>query len=220
MLFKRLKANHRKIFGKKNTKLKKILPTVITTYNPNNPNLLPIINQSVEQLKSSETLRDKLNKKTLIFCLLCKIRYINNEKVKVSKCSKSCICCSYITDGREFKFKYRDIPFKVKSPFNCNTSNLLYVFTFRGCNEEYIGQTGRTLRERVVLYRQHIRTKEYRMSLVEEHLRTPSLRYFLSYVTINRHNKQRNPRINIYQAAKNSIESTKLINLIIAQYLQ
>ena len=28
------------------------------------------------------------------------------------------------------------------------------------------------IRERVVLYRQHIRTKEYQMSLVEEHLRT------------------------------------------------
>ena len=92
--------------------------------------------------------------------------------VKVSKCGKNCVCCPYIKEGTEFKFKYRDIPFKAKSPFNCNTSNLLYVITCPGCNEEYIGPTGRTLRERVVLYRQHIRTKEYQMSLVEEHLRT------------------------------------------------
>ena len=98
--------------------------------------------------------------------------YINNEKVKVPKCGKNCVCCPYIKEGTKFKFKYRDIPFKVISPFNCNTSNLLYVITCPGCNEEYIGQTGRTLRERVVLYRQHIRTKEYQMSLVEEHLRT------------------------------------------------
>ena len=60
--------------------------TFITTYNPNNPNLFPIIKQSVEQLKSSETLRDKLNKKTLVCCrnqppnlerLLCILTYIN-----------------------------------------------------------------------------------------------------------------------------------------------
>ena len=166
---------------KEKNKTDENLLTFITTYNPNNPNLFPIIKQSVEQLKSSETLRDKLNKKTLICCrkqppnlehLLCKTTYINNEKVKVSKCGKNCVCCPYIKEGTEFKFKYRDIPFKVISPFNCNTSNLLYVITCPECNEEYIGQTGRTLRERVVLYRQHIRTKEYQMSLVEEHLRT------------------------------------------------
>ena len=75
--------------------------------------------------------------------LLCKTTYTNNAKIKVSKCGKNCV-----KEGTEFKFKYRDIPFKVKSPFNCNTSNLLYVITCPGCNEEYIGQTGRTLRER------------------------------------------------------------------------
>ena len=142
---------------KEKNKTDENLLTFITTYNPNNPNLFPIIKQSVEQLKSSETLRDKLNKKTLICCrkqppnlerLLCKTTYINNEKVKVSKCGKNCVCCTYIKEGTEFKFKYRDIPFKVKSPFNCNTSNLLYVITCPGCNEEYIGQTRRTLRER------------------------------------------------------------------------
>ena len=91
--------------------------------------------------------------------LLCKTTYINNEKV--SKCGKNCVYCPYIREGTEFKFKYRDIPFKVNIQFNCNTSNLLYVITCPGCKEEYVG-----------LYRQHIRTKESQMSLVEEHLRT------------------------------------------------
>ena len=89
MVFKRLNANHRKNFRKEKNKTDENLLTFITTYNPNNPNLFPIIKQSVEQLKSSETLRDKLNKKTLICCrkqppnlerLLCKTTYINNEK--------------------------------------------------------------------------------------------------------------------------------------------
>ena len=101
------------------------------------------------------------------FLLLCKTTYINNEKVKVSKFGNNCVCCPFIKEGTEFKFNYRDIPFKVKSQFNCNTSNLLYVITnkYPGCNDEYIGQTGRTLRERE-------RELQYQMSLVEEHIRT------------------------------------------------
>ena len=39
----------------------------------------------------------------------------------------------------------------IDSRFNINfILDLLYVITCPGCNEEYIGQTGRTLRERVV----------------------------------------------------------------------
>ena len=69
------------------------LLTFITTYNPNNPNLFTIIKQTVEKLKSSETLRNKLNKKTVI-CgrkqppnleRLCKNTYINNENLNAGK---------------------------------------------------------------------------------------------------------------------------------------
>ena len=78
-------------------------------------------------------------------------------------------------------------------------------------------------RERVVLYRQYIRTKEYQMSLVEEHLRTCGNSKFQIFPffklrlmdKINRETHE--STYIIHQAAKTSIESTKLINLIIAQ---
>ena len=44
---------------------------------------------------------------------------------------------------------------------DCNSKFLLYVLTCMGCSENYIGETGKKLRERMTLYRQHIRDEKY-----------------------------------------------------------
>ena len=71
----------------------KIIP-FITTNNPNNPNIFPIIKTTVEQLEASKTLKVELKNSNLINCkrqppnlerFLCKTKYIRPEKVKVSK---------------------------------------------------------------------------------------------------------------------------------------
>ena len=57
---------------------------------------------------------------------------------------------------------------------SCNSSNLIYVLICSGCNEEYIGETGdgeTKRRDRVWVYRQHIKDIKYQMLKVEEHLR-------------------------------------------------
>ena len=62
----------------------------------------------------------------------------------------------------------------VKSRFSCDSSNLLYVIFCPSCGEEYIGETGigkTKLRDRVRVYRQHIKQPEYQQLKVEEHLR-------------------------------------------------
>ena len=103
--------------------------------------------------------------------LLCKSEYVSTENITVTNCNNNCVCCPYIKHGTEFNFKNGKRPFHVRSFFNCDSSNILYVITCPGCNKEYIGQTGRSLRERVVLYRQHIRSPEYQQMYVEKHLR-------------------------------------------------
>ena len=93
-------------------------------------------------------------------------------------------CClknPYITETKEISFKNRKEPFTIKSPFDCNSSNLIYLITCKGCKEEYIGQTGRTLKERVVLYRQHINNEHYGTIYVEKHLRTCGNKEFNIY---------------------------------------
>ena len=56
-----------------------------------------------------------------------------------------------------------------------DSSNLIYVIICSNCMEEYIGETGinkTKLRDRVRVYRQHIRQPRYQQLKVESHLRT------------------------------------------------
>ena len=57
----------------------------------------------------------------------------------------------------------------------CDSRNLIYVVICPTCKEEYIGETGigdSKLRDRVRIYRQHIRQPEHKKLKVEKHLRT------------------------------------------------
>ena len=72
-------------------------------------------------------------------------------------------------------FKNVDKAFNLKAHFSWDSSNLLYIIICPTCCEEYTGKTeiGETkLRDRVRIYRQHIRQHEYQKLKVEEHLRT------------------------------------------------
>ena len=63
----------------------------------------------------------------------------------------------------------------MKTYFSCDSYNLLYIIICPTCGEEYTGETGigkTKLRDRVRVYRQHIRQPEYQKLKVEEHLRT------------------------------------------------
>ena len=57
---------------------------------------------------------------------------------------------------------------------SCESSDLIYVVVCPNCQSEYIGETGinrQKLRDRVRIYRQHIRQPKYQMFKTEEHLR-------------------------------------------------
>ena len=57
----------------------------------------------------------------------------------------------------------------------CQSSDLIYVVICSSCNEECIGETGECatkLRDRVRVYRQHIRQPNYQQQKCEEHFRT------------------------------------------------
>ena len=56
--------------------------------------------------------------------------------------------------------------------FSCKTPNLIYVIICSDCNKEYIRQTGGQLKEKLIIYGQHIRQPEYEKIAVERHLHT------------------------------------------------
>lgn len=159
---------------------KEIIP-FISTFNPNNPKVFPIIKQSFNNFKYSKTLENVFRNKTLIHStrqapnlerILCKSKFVSEKQTyRTSKCGKSCYCCPYLLESSKYKFKKSLKEFEIKTNFNCETANLIYVIICSGCSEEYIGETGCTLKERLNIYRQHIRQPEYQQIKAEEHLR-------------------------------------------------
>ena len=160
-------------------KLKKkdnILP-FISTYNPNNSNVFPKVREIYGNLQTSKTLSKIFAKHKLIDCkrqpsnlkrLLCSSNFSTNKLTfKTIKCRKICFSCDYIVEAELFKFNNWQQPFILKSNFNCETPNPIYVIIFSGCNKEYIGQTGGQLKERLRIYKQHIRQPEYEKIEIE-----------------------------------------------------
>ena len=96
--------------------------------------------------------------------ILCKSSFSSNEAVpSVKRCGKNCYCCDYIKEGNQFIFKKNSFTFIIKTNFSCESRNLIYVIVCSGCKEEYIGQTKTMLKERLNIYRQHIRQPELQM---------------------------------------------------------
>ena len=94
----------------------------------------------------------------------------SQKQVGVFKCpDKRCECCASLLLGNSYTFKNDDKTFNLKAHFSCDSSNLLYIVICPTCGETGVGKT--KLRDRVRVYRQHIRQPEYQKLKVEEHLR-------------------------------------------------
>ena len=86
---------------------------------------------------------------------------------------KICECCNNLLINDHYTFKNVQIIFKLKNRFICDSFNLIYVVISGTCIEEYIGETGKgktKLKDRVRVYRQHIRQPQYQQLKVEGHL--------------------------------------------------
>ena len=111
--------------------------------------------------------------------LLCRSKFESQRKNdKVKNCGKNSTSCPYLLKLSLYQFKRVKKSFLLKNSFNCESSNLIYVFICQGCKEEYTGEKGCLLKERIYIYRQHIRQPQYQQLAVEEHLRTCGDRKF------------------------------------------
>ena len=145
--------------------------TFITTSNPKNPNVYEMIDKSVESLKRNkvhgfENLRVVKSKQQApnLKRILTKAEF-SQKQVGVYKCpEKRCECCTNLLLGNSYTFKNVDKTFKLKTYFSCDSYNLLYIINCPTCGEEYTDETGigkTKLRNRVRVYRQHIKQPEY-----------------------------------------------------------
>ena len=154
---------------------------LVTTYNPNNPAVfqlirktLPMLNQSTP-LKSimtrTKVIRSQRQPRNLKRMLTNSYFKRTDQDPEVKKCGvKRCGTCPFLKEGREFTFSTRNETFRVKHSMNCTSTNLVYVITCAGCGQNYIGETGDVLRNRVTVHKQQIRDTHTRMLGVSAHI--------------------------------------------------
>ena len=162
-------------------KNEEIIPFTIT-YNPNNPNIFPIIKQSFDNFQYSKTMSSIFQRNKLVKSmsqapnlgrLLIRSKFESQHKNhEVKNCGKNCGSCPYLLKASLYQFKRVNKTFLLKNSFNCESSNLIYVAICQGCKEEYIGETGCLVKERINIYRLLIRQPQYQQLAVEEYLRT------------------------------------------------
>ena len=82
----------------------------------------------------------------------------------MSKCGKNCSLCPYIKEGKSISVN-RKSTWQIMNNVNCQTSNLIYLIECNkeNCKTRYIGETGRTLQNRIADHRGYV---------INEHLNT------------------------------------------------
>ena len=60
----------------------------------------------------------------------------------------------------------------VTTSMGCDAKNLIYLMQCSGCDEEYIGEAGDSLRHRMTVHRQQIRNSNFRIQHVSNHIAT------------------------------------------------
>ena len=135
---------------------KNIIP-VTTTFNPRNQDIITIIKPNMAILQNDDKMKNVLQKNPYIKSyrqpknlkkLITRAKFEekqNDITPSISKCGRSnCGICDILVEGESFKFKNGPL-FKLKTNMDCSSKNLLYVIKCKGCEENYIGQTGNDL---------------------------------------------------------------------------
>ena len=151
----------------------------MSTHNPKDPEMFRVILDNIPILKF-DTMRNILSKYAILrskrqsyslMRLLTKAKFTSNSSAKATKCYRpNCGLCIYLLGRHSCTFKCganynkkQKNKKKQHENMSCDVNSVMYVMKCRGCGEEYTGETGNLLRQRVTIYSQQIRDPRTRM---------------------------------------------------------
>ena len=82
----------------------------------------------------------------------CKIPKQTKQKRSMTgpkACNKPCGICPYILHSKEFLSTATGQKFEMTGQYTCNTKGVIYLTTCSKCLQQYVGQTGRRLVDRI-----------------------------------------------------------------------
>lgn len=92
--------------------------------------------------------------------------------------STKCIACQHINQGAQLRSSHNGRTFIIRNKINCKTSNLVYVITCGHCNLQYVGETSRTLADRINDHLSNIRRNKSTPVAIHFNLSGHSARHF------------------------------------------
>ena len=96
------------------------------------------------------------------------------------KCSKSnCRTCIYAEPTNEItSSNSKEVKVRIKQKIDCETSNVLYRIRCKKCNMEYVGETGRSVRDRISEHLGYIRNNKDHPTGIHFNSRGHELKHF------------------------------------------
>ena len=89
----------------------------------------------------------------------------------MTKC-KGCPICPYIRQGKKIRATATNFTAEIEQQVNCQTRNIVYCIQCRKCCIQYIGETQRSLQERISGHKGYI-TKPLKHKATGEHFNLP-----------------------------------------------
>ena len=111
---------------------------------------------------NSHNLKQKLVRASLVQPLIT--RQPTGARVIISgshRCTNiKCKACNYISETSIIKSTHNNRTFKLTDNINCKTCNIIYLITCKKCFKQYVGETGRSLADRINQHISCIRLKK------------------------------------------------------------
>lgn len=88
-------------------------------------------------------------------------RQAENTMGGCTRCTNpKCKACNHITETKTFNSSHNNRIFTIKNKFNCKSSNIIYLITCKKCKKQYVGESGRTLAQRITDHISYIKLKK------------------------------------------------------------
>ena len=156
-----------------------MIPFVVT-HNPRNEHIFSVAKQLLSILHQSSSLQRIIKPEDFLHSrrqppnlkkLLTRARFTStpDDSFRISKCADPrCGTCEYLLEGDVFSFR-NGKTFRVNDNMTCKSRNLIYCMVCPSCGDEYIGQTGTKLADRVRVHKQQIRDPDVRNTPCSAH---------------------------------------------------
>ena len=127
----------------------------------------------MKKIKLIPSRRQPENLKRILTRAKFESNYNTSNEPKISKCTDPrCQTCKEILVGSQVEIGPKDNKktFNIKTKMNCGVRDFIYVLTCNACKENYIGESGDTLRHRATVHRNQINQTQYRNLKVSKHI--------------------------------------------------